>query len=226
MLKEENSTEYNSAIQALVEARCKSSLKALINAAADKDITARRKAFKAMDKMPSGRLADIYERFPLLSEILIEEINDPLSQVRNNAVRILGKIKDKNALKPLINILINETEGYIRFFAVEALGKIGEASALSYLLDSMTDERGNIRLYIVDTINRLLKDYPETPNPQEIKELSVYIENLDKYKDPAIGELKKNLEKLLMEKKKKGSRDIIIIEDNIDKKDLEIIEII
>lgn len=66
-------------------------------------------------------------------EGLIENLKSPDGNVRRLAASALGKIRDRRAVIPLINLLKVEVKPQVRQYAVKALGEIGDPSAIPTL---------------------------------------------------------------------------------------------
>ena len=71
--------------------------------------------------------------------ILIKELRDSHKNVRAQAARDLGKIKDGRAVQPLI-IALKDKDSYVRGQIVTALGEIKDARAVDSLITILKDE--------------------------------------------------------------------------------------
>jgi len=61
------------------------------------------------------------------------------------AITALGKIGDKRAVEPLINVLRIEVDYVTRTCAAWALGEIGDARAVEALTEALNDEEKDVR---------------------------------------------------------------------------------
>ena len=134
---------------------------------------------------------------------LIAALKDKNREVRKNAARTLGEIKDRRAVKPLIAVLDEEDKDF-REIVAEALGRIKDPRAvetLIYILGSQ-DEDENVRWKAAAALGRM-KD------PRSVETLITALK--DKSKDiravtaAALGEIKdtRALESLIMALKDK-----------------------
>ncbi|HPZ08683.1 MAG TPA: HEAT repeat domain-containing protein [Candidatus Eremiobacteraeota bacterium] len=226
LLKEGNTREKKYAAQKLGELKYENALDYLIEALMDRELTVRKSAFKALESMEQPSVIQYMKKYrERLTLFFINELKNSYWPVRSFAARILGKIGEKKAVKPLIELL-NDREGYVRYFSIEALGKLGELSALPYLIRCLIDNCGNIRTYVVDSIIYLLENFPDEPTPQELMILEDSLGKIKEYDNPSIEESSAHIKKLIREKKSKKSRDFVIIHDKYpDDKQFEIIEV-
>ena len=75
-------------------------------------------------------------------EPLITALKDEYEEVRYQAARALGNMKDARAVEPLIAALNEENPG-VRTEAAKALGEIGDAWAVEPLIEALKDEDFN-----------------------------------------------------------------------------------
>ncbi len=85
-------------------------------------------------------------------DFLLTVLDDEDDDIRIQAIKTLGKIKDVRAVEPLISI-IKEEEKSIRKAVVEALGDIGDKSAIPALVSSLRD--WEVGPYAADSLKRL-----------------------------------------------------------------------
>jgi ATP-dependent DNA helicase RecQ len=71
---------------------------------------------------------------------LIAALDDPDGNVRRLAASALGKIRDQQAVEPLIALLMRETKPQVRQYAVKALGRLHDARAQSLLEKIANDQ--------------------------------------------------------------------------------------
>ena len=70
----------------------------------------------------------------------LEYIND---QIRYNCIKALGKIQDKKAVEPLINILIDDDEPKVRAIAATAIGNLKDINLINYLIESLESDKSS-----------------------------------------------------------------------------------
>ena len=226
ILKYGDIEEKRTAIEVLSEFRCSSLVEALVEALVDKNLSVRKSALKALEKMDQEKVKKAIEKYrSFISSTFTKDLENSHWPTRSFAARILGKIGEKNALAPLVNAL-GDTEGYVRYFAAEALGRLGDSSVIPNLVDVIVDENGNVRNYVIDTIKSLLENFPDIPTPQEIAMLNLSFKKLQKCNSPCVKDLSGIIDKVLREKTIQKTKDIIIIDlPEAKDKDVEIIEI-
>ncbi len=71
---------------------------------------------------------------------LISALESEDGNARRLAASALGKIKDTQAIQPLMNLLATETKPQVRQYAVKALGMIGDPRAIDLLIKISEDE--------------------------------------------------------------------------------------
>ncbi len=83
-----------------------------------------------------GRIGD-----PAAVDALLQFINSGDRQIRESAVDSLVKIRDKKAVKPLINVFNNiGLDKEIRKYAAKALGNFGDPEAICYLISVLKND--------------------------------------------------------------------------------------
>jgi HEAT repeat protein len=75
---------------------------------------------------------------------LIDTLQNPHPNVRQNAAQALGEIRSDRAVESLINALQDPDEG-VRYSAAEALGKIGDIQSATILSISLKDPAAIVR---------------------------------------------------------------------------------
>jgi len=78
-------------------------------------------------------------------EPLIDALRDESHHVRRNIVMILGRIRDKKASGPLMQMMLHDTKIEVRKEAVLALGHIRENSAVEPLLEKLSHNDKTMR---------------------------------------------------------------------------------
>lgn len=120
----------------------------------DEDGDVKWKAVVALGKMKSGAV-----------EPLIELLKNEDWHIRGTAAEALGRIGDKTAVKPLINILVGwsrDRNKYVRGRAAEALGRIGDEQAFQPLTQALEDPY----IYVRVKSEEALKEMENTPQIQ------------------------------------------------------------
>ena len=79
------------------------------------------------------------------STTLIQEINNENPSVRAQAIKELGKRKERDAVKLLIRVLESDPSSNVRESAAEALGQIGDPIGVESLTNSMHDADISVR---------------------------------------------------------------------------------
>lgn len=69
---------------------------------------------------------------------LLAKLRDQSKDIRTRAARVLGKIKDRRAVEPLIELL-KDSEWSVRMEAIDALGSLNDVRAIAPLLKALTD---------------------------------------------------------------------------------------
>ena len=89
---------------------------------------------------------------PESSSYLIPLLQDKHDAVRGAAISSLGKLKDKNAVTPLILYSLNDPSFVNRARAIVSLSEIGDKSALSYIIKFKNDENEIVRASVAKAI--------------------------------------------------------------------------
>lgn len=90
-----------------------------------------------------------------ISASLITLLKDSNSEVRENAVSILGTLKDTSAIDSLINSLNAEKDDEVRYTIMAALANIGQKFVVKDLSKFVLSENWRDRYYAVDAIGML-----------------------------------------------------------------------
>jgi hypothetical protein len=114
-------------------------------------------------KQSSNQDENLVQRLVILGESgnkkntpeLIAALQHENGNVRRLAASALGKLRDKSAVLPLLNLLEIEDKPQVRQYVVKALGKIGDHQAYSMLKQISEDE--NERYYTRDSAKRALE---------------------------------------------------------------------
>jgi hypothetical protein len=85
---------------------------------------------------------------------LIGALHDESEEVRQNAVQLLGTIKDPQAFQPLIEALYDE-DVWVRYLAVQGLANIRDARAVEPLTVVLCDENVLLRRFVVEALGEI-----------------------------------------------------------------------
>ncbi|MDD1659859.1 MAG: HEAT repeat domain-containing protein [Methanomicrobiales archaeon] len=83
---------------------------------------------------------------------LISAINDKDFNIRINAIRALGEIRDSRAVDPLIGVLQSNVHPNLRYEAIGALGKLKDKRAVGPLYVALDDKEKFIREAALDSL--------------------------------------------------------------------------
>jgi HEAT repeat protein len=84
---------------------------------------------------------------------LLKELQDPNWRIRLRAVEALSLLKPQVAVKPLMNIVENDSDTAVRQDAVRALGHIGDSQAIPLLLTSLT--KTSLKLKAIEALGHM-----------------------------------------------------------------------
>jgi len=107
-------------------------------------------SLSALNKVPGSRRVEDTLRHidndsgTLVLQEIIERLDDPSSEVREEAARALGRIGDKEAVPSLVSIL-GDNQSTIRIEVARALGRIGDPAAVPQLADAMASSSPELR---------------------------------------------------------------------------------
>ena len=85
----------------------------------------------------------------LVRRKIILQLNDPSEQTRRNAIKILTKIKENEAIMPIINLLRNDNSRDVKSAAAEYLGDFKDKRAVEPLMNELSDNSSSISKYII-----------------------------------------------------------------------------
>lgn len=85
---------------------------------------------------------------------LISALNDESDEVRWDVVNALGRLKDRNAVPALIEVLRNEKVDYVRWSAATALGEIGDQRAVEPLINALADESKGVQTRTAEALGK------------------------------------------------------------------------
>jgi HEAT repeat protein len=117
-------------------------IETLIGALKDSDEYVRREAGEALKGLKPEAISS--EADKSLLPMLMEELKDWRTQVREASAMLLGKIGDVQAVEPLI-LALKDSDYDVRWDAAEALGGIGDARAVDPLIQALKDRSGSVR---------------------------------------------------------------------------------
>ena len=75
------------------------------------------------------------------TKVLIKQLKSKNEHVRSKAVDALGKIGDRRAVEPLLELLSNSNDGFIRSDIIEALGNTGDTRAVQPIINNCRHNR-------------------------------------------------------------------------------------
>ena len=82
---------------------------------------------------------------PLFGEVLINGLNDNDLDNRIAAIKSLGSIKYKPAVKIINDIVLSDNDQRLRLASIISLGQIKDSSSVNILVDVLDDEEANLR---------------------------------------------------------------------------------
>ncbi len=103
-------------------------------------ITDNEKLVEWMAKSAFGKIGE-----PALKTLTEALLNAPEPRLRKNAAIILGLIKNKSAVQPLIECLKDE-DAEVRARSADALGEIGAGEAVEPLIEALKDDDDEVRI--------------------------------------------------------------------------------
>lgn len=89
-----------------------------------------------------------------MMDAIIKSLSYDEYELKDIAAFILGKIGNKKAVNPLIDIL-NDNDSQVRKSAIDSLGDIGDSSVVNAIIKSLNDENWVVRLAAVDSLGKL-----------------------------------------------------------------------
>ncbi len=168
-LKDENETVRMSAAMALGKSGDPVAVQPLIKALRHKNGFVRRNAAEALGKI--GGLVAVQALIDVLNYEYCEADCKNAIYALKNAIYALKDTGSPDAIKPLTDILKNNTDGYLRGIAVEALGEIDDPEVFYTLISALKDIDGSVRIKAIEALEK-------TGNPDAVQ--------------PVIGTLKDN----------------------------------
>lgn len=120
-------------------------LPVIIRALNDPDFNIRKSAIAACDYFAS----------PLTVDALIKVLRERTFSEREDAVRILGKIKDRRAISPVADALLYSDWMAIRSAAADALGSMGFNEAVPALIEGLGDFEAPVRSTVAEALGKL-----------------------------------------------------------------------
>lgn len=110
------------------------------------------------DSSVSSSAADALQKFGELAIVpLIAALKDESLDVRAQAVRILGSLRNKQAVEPIIPLL-KDQDHWVRLQAVRALGLLGDKRALEPLVAAANDPHPEVRKEIGEEVHQIDPD--------------------------------------------------------------------
>jgi len=104
----------------------------------------------------SGKKAMQQIGCPELIVVLQDQRKDP--EVRKNAAKALGKIKDPRAVEPLIATL-KDKDSDVRWHAARALEKIQDPRAVEPLIATLKDKDSEVRWHAAEALEKITKEH-------------------------------------------------------------------
>ena len=123
-------------------------LKPLTKGSSSKEIAVVTSERKTESRPETKQTAQEKERASLVVKSLAEALNDPDPEVRLEAARTLGSLKNKEAVPALISAL-KDADREMRLCVIEALGDIKDRRSVEALITLLKDEDWNVRLAAV-----------------------------------------------------------------------------
>ncbi|NJL93596.1 MAG: HEAT repeat domain-containing protein [Anaerolineae bacterium] len=123
----------------------KVALPVMIRALEDPDFDIRKHALTACEAFLS----------PLSVEALIKVLRERTFSEREDAARILGKIRDRRAVQPVADALLYSDWMAIRSTAALALGEIGSPEGVGPLIEALGDFEAPVRTSVADALGQL-----------------------------------------------------------------------
>ncbi len=121
---------------------------------------------------------------------LIDALNNNNPDARYEAVWTLGNLRDDSATRPIIDLLINDSNDNVRKAAIEALGKIAAANPntksigiIIALVSALEDKKKEVRKDAVEALGEILENGATKNSRQLIREA---LNVASKDKDPEV----------------------------------------
>jgi len=88
-------------------------------------------------------------------EQILQDLQDPAWQKRQNAAEKLGQIKDERVVPSLIRVLSDDADWWVRSTAAEALGRLQDAQVIEHLSTALNDESEQVRRAATEALGSL-----------------------------------------------------------------------
>lgn len=120
-----------------------------------KAITKLIKTLKDENREIRWYVLDIIKKYGQYGTVyLINALNYKDNEFRFHIISILGEIKDKRAVTPLLSFLENDDTN-IRYITADALGKIGDKKAVEPLIKALNDEDVTVRFNAAEALGKI-----------------------------------------------------------------------
>lgn len=133
LLKHKNPSVRRNAAWALGLRLDKEALNPLMNRLKDKDDEVRREAILAIRRISNSNQPDLEESKKINAKLLKILKDDIEPDVRYDAARTLGSLKDESSASQLIDSLLNDPDWNVKSACAGALGKIGDKMGIKPL---------------------------------------------------------------------------------------------
>jgi HEAT repeat protein len=120
-------------------------LSVMIRALDDPDYFIRKSAIAACDRFLS----------PLSVDALIRVLRERTFSEREDAIKVLGKIKDRRAIQPISDAMLYSDWMSIRSEAAAALGNMGFREAVPALIEGLQDFEAPVRANVAEALGQL-----------------------------------------------------------------------
>jgi len=100
-------------------------------------------------------------------DVLFGALGDRALEVRAEAARTLGSIRDRRAELPLV-VALRDHDWHVRMAAAEALGQIGDAEAEEPLLAEFEDTNAQVRAAVAEALGKIGDMRAEDPLVAEL----------------------------------------------------------
>ncbi len=95
---------------------------------------------------------------------LAAALQSPKASLRANAVETLGKLKLKDAVKPLARVLLSDSDADVRSAAAAALGRIGDLSGVDPLIKALVDKNEDVQIAADEALQAITNNVTLTAN--------------------------------------------------------------
>jgi HEAT repeat protein len=176
MLKDINSQVRHETVRALGKIGDASCVPALLQAMSDNDLWVKTEASKTLRTLGLIGLSNLVEALghplpeiqrhavevldylpsPQLNKLLTTALKNRSKALRANAGEVLGRIKEKNAVLPLMGLL-DDRDYEVRERVAQALGEIGDISASIALKQAMKDQNRMVRTAASRALKKIME---------------------------------------------------------------------